>query len=225
MKQRALRLSALGSRTVLAIVALGCLPSPSHEQTVPIPELSAWEANMTTYGNEYCKALQGKPTGVKVDNTYYDAERVFYQIQTYTGDPSWKYCANVAEKMYRDQYVLPNNGKVPGYWNFTTGLRLDFERYADGKSKDAIILLSQNAAFAVDGTPLPWTAGTDASREVAYTIICYLDAELVGPARRARLTDMINQALSHIDQWFVSQTAPYMRPFMVGLTLQALIRV
>ena len=221
-----LNLSTFGSRPFLAIVVLlGCFPSPSDAQTVPIPELSAWEANMTTYGNQHCKSLQGKPTGEKADKTYYDAERVYYQIQTYTSDPSWKYCANLAERLYRDQYVVPNNGKIPGYWNFTTGLRLDFERYGDGKSKEAIVLLSQNAAFAVDGTPLPWTAGTDASREVAYTIISYLEAERVGQARRARLTDMINQALGHIDQWFVSQTAPYMRPFMVGLTLEALIRV
>jgi hypothetical protein len=222
--------SLVGSHCTFGILMLGVasqcfVPTWSRAQTVPIPQLAAWESHMINYGNQHCNALQGGPVNERIDKTYYDAERVYYQIQTYTNDPSWKYCAGLAERAYRDQYVLRNDGKVPGYWNFTTGLRMDFQRYADGKSKQAISLLSQNAAFAPDGTPLEWTAGTDASREVAYTIICYLDAEAVGLPRRARLTDMVNQALGHIDQWFVSQTAPYMRPFMVGLTLQALIRV
>jgi len=38
------------------------------------------------------------------------------------------------------------------------------------------------------------------------------------------LADMINQALGHIDQWFISKTAAYTRPFMVGITAQALIQ-
>src|SRR5207237_1202486 len=133
-----------------------------YGHTAPIPEILTWESNMKTYGNQHCNALQGGPPGDRIDKTYYDAERVYYQIRTYTADPSWKYCASLAEKAYRDQYVSRNNGRVPGYWNFTTGLRLDFERYGDGKSKDAVVLLSQNAAFAAD-TPLQWSAGTDAS--------------------------------------------------------------
>ena len=53
----------------------------------------------------------------------------------------------------------------------------------------------------------------------------YLNAEAAGEPRRERLAALVEQALGHLDQWFVSQTAPYMQPFMVGLTLQALIQV
>jgi hypothetical protein len=108
--------------------------------------------------------------------------------------------------------------------NFTKGLLMDYERTGDATSRDTVMLISQNASFASDGTPLEWTADTSSSREVAYAIMAYLNAESAGAPRRARLTDMVNQALGHIDQWFVSKTAPYVRPFMVGITMQALIQ-
>jgi hypothetical protein len=209
-----------GITLVLLALTTG-VPSVGYTQAVAIPELSRWESNMTTYGAKHCKALRNGP----VDKTYYDAERVYYQINTYTGDPSWKTCAGNAEKLYRDQYVFRHKGQVPGYWNFTQGLLLDFQRTSDAKSRDAIVLLSKNAAFASDGTPLEWTVSADYSREVAFTIMSYLNAEAVGQPRRDRLAQLVDQALGHLDQWFVSNTASYMRPFMVGLTLQALIQV
>jgi len=101
---------------------------------------------------------------------------------------------------------------------------MDYERTGDATSRDTVMLLSQKASFAADGTPLEWTADTGGSREVAEVIMSYLDAERVGAPRRARLGDMVNQALGHIDQWFVSKTASYVRPFMVGITMQALIQ-
>jgi len=87
-----------------------------------------------------------------------------------------------------------------------------------------VILLSKNAAFAVDGTPLEWTASTVQSREVAYSIMSYLNAETVGQPPPARLGDLVTQAIGHLDQWFVSKTAPYLQPFMAGLTMEALIQ-
>src|SRR5207302_4670067 len=112
---------------------------------------------------------------------------------------------------------------VPGYYNFTQGLTMDYLRTGDATSKDAVILLSQNAAFAPDGTPLEWTKDAKFSREVAYTIMAYLNAEKVGAPRRSRLEQLVDQALHHIDQWFVSKSASYVQPFMVGLTAEALI--
>ena len=195
---------------------------------VPIPELALWESNMLQFGRSNCTVLMNYDasgtTDEKIASTYYDGTRVYYQINTYTGDPSWKYCAGFAKKFYRDLDVLPNNGDVPGYWTFTRGLRIDYERTGDSLSKDAVILLSQNV-YARDSTPLAWTVLTDRSREVAYAIMSHLNAEAVGAAPRSRKADLIDQALGHIDQWFISQTAPYMRPFMVGLTMAALIQV
>jgi hypothetical protein len=224
------RASAYSYFITIAPVVTGCLfllaSSPTYADDTPIPLLSAWESNMTTFGRQICNKLVpgAEDWSSQFGDVYYDGERVYYQIATYTGDPTWKYCAGLAESIYRDGYVIPNNGKLAGYDDFTSGLLMDYERTGDTTSRDTVVLISQNASFASDGTPLEWTADVASSREVAYVIMAYLNAESAGAPRRARLADMVNQSLGHIDQWFVSKTAPYVRPFMVGITVQALIQ-
>ncbi len=199
--------------------------SSSTELKGDIPELSRWESQMITYGRKVCDKIQNESPSseVALADTYYDAEWVFYRIAAYTGDDSFKSCANSAEKIYRDNYVFPNKGGIPGYWIFTHGLVTDYQLTGDSSSKDAVILLSQAAAFAPDSTPLSETADASLSREVAYNIMSYLNAEIVGAQRRPRLSQLVDQALGHLNQWFVSKSAPYVRPFMVALTAQALI--
>ena len=123
-------------------------------------------------------------------------ERVYYQIASYTGDSGWVNYAQMAERYYRDQYVVPHNGKLSGYWNFTTGLRMDYERTGDAASRDAIVLLSQNAFSGP--IPLEWTMGTETSREVAYAITGLINAEAVGAPHQPRLDALIEQALGHL---------------------------
>jgi hypothetical protein len=160
----------------------------------------------------------------RLASVYYDGLSVFLQIADYTKDSYWHECANIAKSIYRDAYVVPAGGVVPGYWNFTDGLTNDFLQKGDAASRDAVLLLAERAAFAADTTPPSWTQSAEFSREVAYTIKTYLNAERLGAPRRARLTILVNQALDHIDQWFVQKNTPYIRPFMVGLTAHALIR-
>src|SRR5438034_2489088 len=173
--------------------------------------------------------------------TYYDAIAVYLHIQQYTKDPSWAPCVQAAKLHYRDNYVIRLNGRVPGHWNFTTGLALDYQINGDAQSKNAAILLSQNAAYAADGTTLAWTVDASGSREVTYAIRAYLNAEKLGQPRRARLADLINQELGYVDQWFIFKTfrfpeigicadvgatavgTYYIKPFMVGLTMEGLI--
>lgn len=231
-------------RAALLCLLLSCILTVDPQwaaaiDPIPIPELSLWESNMIQYGLRNCQTLTNLDTqpstlDQRLASTYYDAERVYYQIAAYTGNPTWKSCAGLGEKFYRDQYVLPNNGSILGYWLFTGGLRMDFQQSQDATSKAAVLALSQNAAYAVDGTPLGNTAGTTRSREVAYVLVSYLDAEAVGAAPRARKAQLLDQALGHIDQWFISKTALFedddgtVRPgklaFMVGLTMKALIQ-
>jgi len=187
--------------------------------------VALWTSHMLEYGRRHGQELADLASGTpqdRVDATYYDAERVFYQIAAYTGDPSWANDAQIAERYYRDQYVLPNHGDVPGYWNFTQGLRMDYERTGDVISRVALLLLSEHAAFAERDTPIEWTESAESSREVAYAIMSHVNAEAVGAAPIPKKTQLIDQAMRHIDQWFVSKSASYM-PFMVGLTAQALI--
>ncbi|HEV8586437.1 MAG TPA: Ig-like domain-containing protein [Methylomirabilota bacterium] len=222
---------------VVATFVAAVLAVPAAAET-PIPELTLWRAQMLSFGRAACDALAQPPSlDEALVRVYYDAERVFYQIAGDTGDASWEACARRAEAIFRDQYVLPQNGNVPGYWNFTHGLTLDWLQTGDAASKNAVIALSQNASYAGDTVPLEWTQPAYYSREVAYAIMSYLNAEKVGAPARARLPLLVDQALGHLDQWFVSGTALcpsecdppeavgrfYVQPFMAGLTAEALI--
>lgn len=216
---------------LLIFVFTACLSTLSLSGSIlaqsaigPPPELDRWRTQMIAAGQALCTYLAEPHTDDELlSSVYYDAQRVFFQIADYTGDGKWNICAQRAAAIYRDKYVLPNNGAVPGYWNFTHGLTMDYLRTRDPVSRQAVILLSQNAAFARDGTPLEWTASADLSREVAYAITSYLNAERVGAPRRPRLTQLVDQALGHIQEWFVRRSAARVAPFMVGLTSEALI--
>jgi hypothetical protein len=215
-------------------------PTPTREDPA-IPELERWQRQMVEFGRMACKALQsaGRTSEEKLALTYYDAARVYYQIADYTDDRSWLSCEAAAEGAYKD-YVMKATGRVPGYWNFTTGLRMDLQNSSDSTSKQAVALLATRGAFCTDSTPLESTRDVAVSREVAYCLMAYLNAEAVGEPRRARMWQLADQALAHLDTWFVSKTsrAPrngfdgpadaagkyYLQPFMVGLTAQALIQ-
>jgi PKD repeat protein len=190
-----------------------------------IPLLSQWQSQMITFGKLNAAAL-ADPTatnGTLLGETYYDAERVFYQIANYTGDSSWITAALNAQKAYRDYYVLPNNGMVPGYWDFAKGLEMNYLLTGDPLSKQAVFELASNAAFASSLTPIEWSADSGYSREVAYNIDSKLAAQALGAPYDPKLPLMVDQALGDIDQWFISKTASSVKPFMVGLTCEALI--
>ena len=194
---------------------------------------------MLSFGQRACAeySKSGLSSDEKLAMTYYDASRVYYQIADYTGDSSWTNCESKAEAIYKN-YVTGSGGGVPGYWNFTTGFLMDVQHTSDATSKQAAVSLSQNGAYCGDGTPLEWTADPSVSREVAYCLMSYLNAEALGEPRRARMTQLADQALGHIDQWFVKKSSRqpkdsdvpeavgqyYLQPFMVGLTTQALIK-
>jgi hypothetical protein len=163
------------------------------------------------------------PFDSKLAATYYDAQWVFRQIGDYTGNNYWYSCADTARSIYGDNYAVPAGGLIPGYWIFTHGLTQDFLATGNQTSKDIAILISKNAAFARDSTPLSSTVHVDLSREVAYSVMSYLNAEKLGEPERPRLNDLVPQIYGHFDQWFISQSAPYIRPFMVSLSSHALI--
>lgn len=212
--------------STMLLVACSSIPSIALASSPPAlgDAVKQWESKMVTVGRTLCDlitAQAGLPESR--EHIYYDGQRVFYQIADYTGDRSWEACAQRAETIYRDRFVFPLTGAVPGYWNFTRGLAMDFLRTRDPMSKRAVLLLAERAAFARDGTPLEWTTSAEYSREVAYAIMSYLDAERIGAPSRARLRELVDQALGHMRQWFVSRNASRIAPFMVGLTAEALI--
>jgi hypothetical protein len=203
---------------------------------------------MVSYGRRHC-AVYADPSTKPIGATYYDAARVYYNIAEYTADASWKECALKAGSTYRDAYVIPNDGKVPGYWNFTTGLRMDWEQRRDPISRDTVQLLASHGSYCWTSYPSQ-TESAQLSRETAYCMIAFVNAIELGfrdrpdynpywHTHQERLMFLANHAFGHIDQWFVSRTARapstfsgqpeaagkyYLQPFMVGLTVEALIQ-
>lgn len=199
-------------------------PSGTPQAIRPIPRLAQWESQMLSYGQTHCQNLKGNSMSFdqKLNATYYDAEWVFFQIADYTHDTSWYSCAQAAQTVYGQQYVIASNGFIPGYWNFSHGLTQSYLRTGDTAAKNAEILLATNAAFSRDSTQVSETVSALLSREVAYAIMGYLNAEDLGQPRRARLQTLVNQAFDHLNQWTVAQSV-YVKPFMVSLTAHALI--
>ena len=204
-------------------------PSPPGSPVAEAPDqtLLRWESNMTEYGQRLCNDLSSEsPSNEQaLASTYYDGIDVFLRIADYRHDDKWAKCAERAVAVYRDNYVFPNNGVIPAYWNFTHGLTRHYLRTGDQKSQQAVFLIAQNAAFSRENTPLSSTENNALSREVSYTIMTYLNAIRLGSQPSPRLLPMVDQAIGHLQQWLSdsSGTSP-MKPFMVALTGQALIQ-
>ena len=207
--------------------ALIFFPGPVRSADLPIPEVDRWHSQMVTRGATICSRLaQNGGLG----DTYYDMTAVMYQIADYTGDPSWTDCALRARGIYRDSYVIPNTGRVPGYWNFPTGLRMDFQRTADALSQQAVALLAQNAAYASDCALCPGRRRRPEPRGRLRDPVLH-QRRGARPVPRQRRLALVDQAYGHLDQWFVqfawqgpTPTLAQFSPFMVGITAQSLIR-
>ena len=208
------RCKAVAITAAPAVIAPAYTPAPA--------QLARWQTNMATYGAQHCEHLAAVPTDL--DATYYDGQRVYWMAYDYTWDPAWLTCAERAERIYRDGYVLPNNGKIPGYWIFTDGLTTDALRTGDATSALAVHLLATNGDFAPDTAyNNNYMAGVDGSRENAYVLTAYLDDEKLGQPLNPRVHRLAGFAKGHIKTW-VSCKAQTVKPFMVALTAKALIQ-
>lgn len=202
------------------------LLGPASLLAQPHPDLPQFESQMNQYGDMLCTNLKNPNYNpdFALAGTYYDAELVFFNIFDYTGASKWLSCTQAAEKIYRDKYVIGNNGGVPGYWIFSHGILEDFKRSSDPTSRSALQTLMSNAAYARPNTPVGSLDSSDMSREAAYVMMLYLNSEKAGYPRNSRLNECFLASLGHLDQWFISKTADYIRPFMFALTSQALIQ-
>jgi hypothetical protein len=182
-----------------------------------IPNLAKWEAQMLSYGAAHCDESQINQDGIRDESGvwYYDGTRVFYQIGDYTGDPAWSVCARYVQNVYAPYPVTSN---ALGWRVFPHGLYTDYVRTGDVASKDGIAALATTSAFAWSGGGPSW----DLSRETAYLLETYAFYEKLGNTA-ANLPVSYTFALGHMDQWFGTKSAPIVKPFMVGLTAEALI--
>ncbi|WP_406695910.1 PKD domain-containing protein [Singulisphaera sp. Ch08] len=207
---------------VVTVTPSGGTTTPPTGSALFDKALVKWQSQMITYGRQAAAELHAKTNIDGLGGTYYDSTRVFYQIADYTGDSSWLTAVNDSIKIYRDSYVTPNNGSVPGYWNFADGLAENYRRTGSTASRNAVLAMA-TSMYGADSTPASWTDSFELSREVAYSLMANLEAESLGAPHRAKTDQLANQALGHLNQWTVSRTASFVKPFMVALTSEALI--
>src|SRR5438094_5156620 len=91
---------------IVAVLGLVLVGAPAAAQ--PIPQLALWEAHMLSYGQSLCDYLaSGATQDSKLQNVYYDAIRVFYQIADYTNNQAWNTCAQRARRVHPHHSVTP----------------------------------------------------------------------------------------------------------------------
>ncbi len=206
----------------------------------PIPQLDRLMQLMVEKGEKHAAALHTylygpNPQDISSDHalgaTYYDAQYVFQNMAAITGNPKFLAAATDANQAYLTYYLIPNNFRATGYWIFPHGLYWNAVTNGAADSKDALIKLSLNAAFAPDSTPPEYTADTSRSRETAYNIRAEIFAERLNGVHRTRLDKLVAQARGHVDQWFQNgginpdllKRNSYVQSFMAGLTGESLI--
>jgi hypothetical protein len=129
-------------RVILALLIVA--PGPALAQA---PNKAQWLSELTTWGTTWCNQYPGYNIDQKVGSSQYDRERVWFQLYDYTGDTFWNTCAQIAEAAFRDSYVIRGNGAIPEQFNYTDGLRMDYERTGDVTSRNAVNLMRQNAPY------------------------------------------------------------------------------
>ncbi len=202
-----------------------------------IPEVSRWEKQMQQ-GSKYLMQV-GTGMGWEGGVWYYDGIKVYYQIAAFTGDDVWLKGVKSCITTYRDNGVLKLKGNVQGYRLFPHGLKMDYLKTGDAKSREAIVLLAKNGAYAKrsrDPKDIESASKVVASREIAYNINCWQTARELGEQGFGE-DRYIKVALGHLDilrDWLQNPGNPFpelsdngktgFQPFMFALTSEALIR-
>ena len=208
-------------KTLAKRLTVETMPEPLEVRKVSsvpsIPLLSQWQENMTNFGNKWCTDSNQNTTW-EGNVWYYDGTRVFYQIADYTGYDGWKDCLGNTLHIYRNQIFNAYPG-IQGWRVFPHGLYRHYTETNDSNSRDAILRLVHDSTWASYGG----SVNADYSRETAYLIHAYLYNAYLGEANHPRFARAIDFALGHLEQLTRSRTAVKVKPFMLGLTFEALI--
>jgi hypothetical protein len=229
------RWAAIASVLVLAFGPLIGCAAASQTRTGGIPLLAEWEQGMQRWGRHWGAYLADERNSdqQRFKATYYDAQRVFYQIADYTGETSpWYDYAEIAEALYEDGYCARHDYRTAGWQRFPHGLYEDWRRTGDENSRHSVQRLRDAPAFSnieVGNHARKWRQARY-SREIAYAIHAQLLAERTGaPRQRHRLEALVDTALHHLHIWRTGdfevrdERWRFRQPFMFGLTGEALI--
>jgi hypothetical protein len=183
-----------------------------------IPGLSRWQRTMISLGKKWCSPTATYGFGVESQVWYYDGARVFFQIADYTEDDAWEACAFNIARQYRD-YVIKNNGGIPGWRVFSQGLRMAYERSGDSSYREAMKLLTKHGVIVRQTN-----VGDSAIRETAYAVELLIDLERIGEPRSRHLARLVDYLLGHYDRLFVANDYELHQTFFDGLAAESLIQ-
>lgn len=194
--------------------------SDSDASISPFDIARRWSNQLALYGERFCNPDEIREHQLWEGSVwYYDGARVYYNAADFFQDQKWESCAQFVLNTYKT-YVIDSDGNIPGWRVFPHGLYEHFLRTGDRTSRQAILLLAERSAFAKT------SGGADAelSRETAYLIHTFLIARQLGlQSFDGQLEIAIAHAREHLRQWTRLQGAEYAKPFMMGLTFEALI--
>ncbi len=207
------------------------------------PLIDQWEQNMLTDGvrvGEHLTQLFPDPGTFSESNmTYYDSQRVFYQIAEYTGQQEpWHSYAQEAKRIYLN-YVenrINNwtglNYSFPGYRRFPHGIYMDWVLNPTPALAESIIKLRDNPAYS-NPEQIWFQQGlfwSNRSRDLAYALGAHVVAERANnPRNEERVALYVAMTLNHINEWVTGfrgnpdVSRHRFAPFMAGLTAEALI--
>lgn len=208
-----------------------------------IPHLTEYLANASTYGAYNCaQDLDISPRTIRANDNanltpvssitksswFYDGVRVYNNVSKLLEDyPTWDQCRSNIKAVYRDGYIIPNNGAVLAFNMFTRGAYEDYRRTGDALNLtqiDKLDLHTYNPANGFLISPNP------NQRETAYSLDSDLYASLLGRnnVRYGHDTTYwlqyhLDQVLSQVDMICLDRNAEYFEYFMAGLDADALI--
>jgi hypothetical protein len=193
--------------------------------------LKQWEDNMLYYGKRLVEKGYVGCCDAYTGPWYYDGGRAFLQMYDYTGYQPFLDFARKIHGAYKNYMLAGGSDKL--YAIFPQGLASFHERFGDAQAKEAIRVMQGDAPGY--GPLYHWGAGWRNSRPEAYGLSLHLAKERVGFPRLEGQSDLgyepgetyfaqcLANVLGQMEQWFVSETARYVSPFLVGLNIEALI--
>lgn len=192
-------------------------------EETPVPEIEKFNSDLVKYGDQFGKnlvSLKIDPLVETPNELYYDPTKVYIDIATYLHDNAWLKYANAAKQHYSAWVLYRSGSKLLGYWVFTEGLARWLELNPnDLQAKAALTQLATRSAFA--STATTGLKDYTRSRENAYLLLALVDTN---SNNLLKLKALVDNAFGHLDQWFITKSAAFIKSFMVGLTTYSLIR-
>jgi hypothetical protein len=210
----------------------------------PIPNLARYKQSALIYGAINCaQDLDASPRTIRSNNNanltpvggavqkgswYYDGLRVYYNIGDLLEDnATWEQCRTNVKEVYRDRYVIPSRGAIPGFVMFPEGYYMDYLRTGEASDLTLIDDLDLHTFVPANGTMV---SVRYLQRETAYNLKVDVFANLLhrnnvrfGQGTHYWMNYHLDHVLGHVDQICLSRNAEYWESFMAGLEADALI--